>query len=374
MLRARFDLPRAELPDYYMAFANRVEYEIKLLKRLHSSGNSSISDNIIKFSYVDYGKDDDGTRHYYIITEVMNPLIGSEFIGEGHTTLLDLLQIIARFIQVLKLLQNIGVHIGSFDFDSIYLCTEGEGKPMLKIGSLLYADEDTGDVPALPPVLPNAIHDSVRAGEKQSIWTDLYAIFSVIWSLLSGKHYTDRADLSECPQYVPEEMRSLMEKGLAMDNTLTLKQLHNETYALIKKIKKGEVKNIDVVFAAPKWPKTIEEIDAEDTVRDEKLVAETDIADSSQSEETGELILEESIFVLDETQSKKNETEQTGVGIADDLSKEVLNLEADQKKRTASAKKRRKYIAFGVVVVLLAAALIYGIRSGSFPAWFGFSS
>lgn len=363
VLRARFDIRKSELPDYYKAFTARVEYQAKLLKKLHSSGNEQLSANIVKFAYVDYEKDDNGISHYYIITDVMQPLVGSEFVGEGHTTLLDLLQICVRFIQVLKLLQDTGVHIGSFDFDSIYLCAEGEGRTMMKIGSLLYAGEDNGDVPALPGALPNAIHDTVRAGECQSIWTDLYAIFSMMWSLMNGKHYTDRVDLSMYPKYAPESVYSLLKKGVSLDSTNTLKQMHNETYALIKKIKRGEMKNVDVLFESARWPKTVEEVEAEDSAENTQRVESVGgiiPADLLQGEEIDELVLEEDAFVLDQAQHMVNSKGKGLPKAADDLSEELLKMEENKKKKNSVAKKRMLVVVGALLTVLL----IYCVWNG----------
>lgn len=241
----QFGLPRSALVSYYECFGKRLAQEMRLLKTIHDRGNENLSGNFVKPVYVDTVKKEIRGSDLYIVTEPMNPLIGSEFIQPYAISLLNLLQLGARFAQMLKLMLGSGIHVGAFDLDTVYLTTDNTGRKMIKLGSLLYGSSDQGDdLPMLRTTPLNAAEDIIR-GERQTTISDIQAVSRLLWTLSNGNHYRMSPQLSHSPQYAPRDLVDVLAKGMEASQPQEdmLKEFHNGLFRIIRDIKKGEMSN-----------------------------------------------------------------------------------------------------------------------------------
>lgn len=386
LLMQRYSIGQDALNGFYAAFTQRLDCELDLLKKLRRGENEQLASNLVDIRYVDRDEGENGSRHYYCVTDTMDPIVGSEFISESGTTLLGLLQICARLTQTLKLFQNTDVHVGAFDLDAIYLTAETSApneKRMMKIGSLLYAAEASEGSPPVMNIMPGNAHESVRSGGEQSLGTDLYSVFAMLWSLLSGRHYTDEPDLSVYPQYAPEEMRTLFEKGLSLGDAQTLKEVHNEIHLLIKKIKRGELADAEIAFGEPIWktnplpvrtelaeenpqPSEDENDEPPDTAEPEQEAAE---ALAPEPTEKGEVEDGQPPASASEPESPTEEdpagkTERSEFVLDDEVF--ALPLQVAEDKPDTPKKSRKALIIIPILVILLATAA-FGAKAFLLP-------
>ena len=248
----RFGVAKEEMPLFYEDLAKRLPFEAKLLRDIHKDDRyEALAANMIRFLYIEsVPKTGRGSDLYYI-SEPLEPLIGSPIFPGQEITLLNLLQLGARFTQMLKLLLGTGIHIGAFDLDTVYLTQPNDEKRMIKLGSLLHASTDEE---APKPLLTMPAYG--KAGQ-QSIKTDTDALCGLLWLLADGRHYTSSPDFSHAPRYAPEEFTSALWRAMTADDenaAEALKEFHNDLFHLIRKIRKGELSDVLIPISTAAAP------------------------------------------------------------------------------------------------------------------------
>ena len=255
----RFGVRKGAMTEYYEHLAERLPYEAKLLDTIHTRGGEfeALAGNLIRFLYIEsIPKEGRGSDLYYV-SEPMDPLVGSDFIHHDVISLLNLLQLGARFTQMLKVTLGTGLHIGAFDLDTIYLTRPESGRPMIKLGSLLYAALDGKPPPPLPESLPPSVGEDVRQGGRQSVITDTDALCGLLWTLANGSHYTMPPDYETAPRYAPDGLTEALVRALeaeAENGEETLKELHNTLFRMIRQIRKGEMDDLIIPLEPPVHP------------------------------------------------------------------------------------------------------------------------
>ena len=248
----RFGVAKEEMPLFYEDLAKRLPFEAKLLRDIHKDDRyEALAANMIRFLYIEsVPKIGRGSDLYYI-SEPLEPLIGSPIFPGQEITLLNLLQLGARFTQMLKLLLGTGIHIGAFDLDTVYLTQPNDEKRMIKLGSLLHASTDESTPKSLPTMPPYA-----KAGQ-QSIKTDIDALCGLLWLLADGRHYTSSPDYSRPPRYAPEEFTIALRWAMSAEDenaAEALKAFHNDLFHLIRKIRKGELPDVRIPISTAAAP------------------------------------------------------------------------------------------------------------------------
>lgn len=243
----RFGIAEEDLTEFYSEFGEQVIHEIALHRFLRGTKDEAAISNTINYVYIDKAEKEGRGSDLYMVSDTMEPLIGSEFIQKDSVSLLNLLQIAARLTQTLKLYQGIGLHIGAFDLDTIYLA-EHDGRSMMTVGSLLYGVKEGETGCEVLATAPACMFDEVKSGAAQSNHSDLYAVCAMLWVLADGKHHTEKADLNESPEYAPEELTDLLMKGMT-DKEITAKEIHSGLHAIIRKVRKGEIEDVIIPIA-----------------------------------------------------------------------------------------------------------------------------
>lgn len=211
-LMARFGIEREALDDYYRAMGHCVQNYLSVsaaLGHLHIPGVATMATYEIQRTPGGRGSD------VYIVTEPLEPLTASLiFIEDNAETvrLGDILDLGANLVQIAEALSQIGAHLGMVDLDTTYIA-EREGRTLVTLDGFLYASTN-----GYPAAMPAHVHPILREGEPPSFITDLYSICSLLWTLLTGNHYTTEADVSKTPQHIPDALTEALRLGLDQDN------------------------------------------------------------------------------------------------------------------------------------------------------------
>ena len=266
-LMARFGIPKESLADFYKDISQCIRNENAIVNFLAETSTSSV----VKYVHLSVDRKDEGGSDIYIITEPFNAVAESDFFSNNAITLNNLLNFAARFIQIIKMLSEVGVHMGDLDLDTVFLSTTGN-KQMVTIGSFLYGATDSNPKTSpKPQTLSAHAHPRVRDGENPTLETDIYTVTSLIWTLASGNHYSTAPDFSKPPKYASDEMIALLNSGLTMDAS-KLKAISNGFHMLMKKIKRGDLEDTIIRLAKPLYsleliePKEHSEEQPEETV------------------------------------------------------------------------------------------------------------
>lgn len=268
LLQARFDISSDKLFEFYKRFAKCVQNSMAIVKYINDiplEEQSQTQDSIprrdpavaVKGSAALYKykriikKADKHGSDVYLVTETLDPFVGSEFCTGTAISLNNLLSFAARATQIINGFAYYGFHIGSFDLDTIFL-QNVDGKKFFTFGSFLYAgfDQDripkTWKTPAWPdmkelPTLPASTDQSVKEGGAPSLVGDMHSLVALLWTVLSGKNYRDSPDYEEPPRYAPAELLEVLVQGRDSNDPDTLRLMSKRFHALMRSIRRQEI-------------------------------------------------------------------------------------------------------------------------------------
>ena len=259
-LKARFGISDDELIGFYKQFAICVQngmrvanYITALPDELPDDENEpkrkpvALKQASALFTYREIKlKEDVHGSDIWLVTEPMEPFVGSEYFSGTSITLRNLLSFAARTAQSINNLASFGLHLGALDLDTILLQSM-EGKKFFCFGSFLYA----GSAKSWPNMkglktLPETADPVIRAGEAPSLVTDMHSLAAVLWSMLSGKSYRDAPDYNITPKYAPQELLEALAQARVSDDPDTLRVLYKALSRTIKEI--GNKRQQDVVI------------------------------------------------------------------------------------------------------------------------------
>ena len=240
--QARFGVSAEEMQGFYASFAACVVHEINLLKHLHGQ-EAEKGLPLIRYFYTEKEAKPERGSDLYLVTEPMSPLLGSPFFSEEENSLENILQIGARLLQMCKQFAPMGLYVGSFDPDTILLTADD--KPMMVLGSMLYAKRSEEGGLTFPPAGLTTTCEKKLQGLNQSSATDVFAVSALLWKLLSGQSHRDKLDLDVIPQYAPEGFLDLLKQGMSLSgDEATIKKLHSGIHKYIRSVRHGEIENV----------------------------------------------------------------------------------------------------------------------------------
>lgn len=314
LLQARFGIPSSELFEFYKRFAKCVQNSMAVVKYINDIPLEEQSQNqdstikrdparAVKSSAALYKykriikKADKHGSDVYLVTEPLDPFVGSEFCTGTAISLNNLLSFAARATQIINGFAYYGFHIGAFDLDNIFF-QNIDGKKFFTFGSFLYAGFDQDRVPknwrspAWPdmkelPTLPANADQSVKEGGAPSLVGDMHSLVDLLWTVLSGKSYRDTPDYEETPRYAPAELLEVLRQGRDSDDPDTLRVMSKRFHALMRSIRRQELPDTIIHMAAP--PDYL----AEYFTRGENEPAEVDQTMDTSSETGAEKVQED---------------------------------------------------------------------------------
>lgn len=224
--KARFNLSDADMADFYTKFRNNLRHSMKVQNKLKAANDEAV-DKATFYSYklIANKKSTGDGNDIYIISEVSEPLVGSQIIKDSGANLHMILNLGLRLLQTVKIYNDRGLCLGVAELSSINV-VHNDDKAIIKNPFFLFAD-DGEEYPELTIDAKNYLPTDVFSGkEKISGSSDIYAVCVILWNLLSGKHYSEVPDLSTYPQYVPQEFSDMllrgMKEGVAVRKDLSL--------------------------------------------------------------------------------------------------------------------------------------------------------
>lgn len=278
-LLARFGIEKKDAFAFYKQFAKCVQNGMNVAKYINDiplsdppeeEGQTAKPDPaaavknsaaLCKFRRV-LAKTEQHGSDVYLVTEPLEPFVGSEFC-DGNTIMLDnLLSFAARAAQILNGFSAFGFHIGAIDLDTVFF-QNIDGRKFFAFGSFLYAGFDADRAPSnisTPwpnvvglPTLPANADESVKNGGPPSLVTDMHSLVGLLWTMLSGKNYRLAPDYSEKPRYAPDDLAELLLMAKDSEDPNTLKLLSKKCHALMRNIKREELPNpvIHMMRASP---------------------------------------------------------------------------------------------------------------------------
>lgn len=278
LLQARFGIPSGELFDFYKRFAKCVQNSMAVVKYINDIPLEEEVQNqdgtgkrdparAVKSSAALYKckriikKADRHGSDVYLVTEPLDPFVGSEFCTGTAISLNNLLSFAARATQIINGFAYYGFHAGAFDLDTIFF-QNIDGKKFFTFGSFLYAGFDQERLPmnwkfpAWPdmkglPTLPANTDQSVKEGGAPSLVSDMHSLVALLWTVLSGKNYRDAPDYEVPPRYAPAELLEVLTQGRDSDDPDTLRIMSKRFHALMRSIRRQELPDTIIHMAAP---------------------------------------------------------------------------------------------------------------------------
>ena len=313
LLQARFGIPSDELFEFYKRFAKCVQNSMAVVKYINDIPLEEQSQNAdgapkrdpavaVKSSAALYKykriikKADKHGSDVYLVTEPLDPFVGSEFCTGTAISLSNLLSFAARATQIINGFAYYGFHVGGFDLDTIFF-QNIDGKKFFTFGSFLYAGFDQDRLPtnwkgpAWPdmkelPTLPASTDQGVREGGAPSLVGDMHSLVALLWTMLSGKNYRDVPDYEEAPRYAPAELLEVLVQGRDSEDPDTLRVMSKRFHALMRSIRRQELQDTVIHMAEP--PDYLAEYPAEqeDEPAEEEQPAEANSDADTKSEDT----------------------------------------------------------------------------------------
>lgn len=274
-LKARFGIADEELLDFYKQFAVCVQNGMRVANYISGLPDeeqdsqdglkrkpAALKQASALFTYREIRrKEDVHGSDIWLVTEPMEPFVGSEYFSGTSITLRNLLSFATRTAQSINGLASFGLHIGALDLDTILLQSVG-GKKFFCFGSFLYAGFDEGAEPegskrAWPNMqglktLPENTDPAIRSGAAPSLITDMHALAAVLWSMLSGKCYRDAPDYSITPKYAPPELLEALTQARVSDDPNALRVLYKTLSRTVKEIGNKRQQDIVIHMEPPK--------------------------------------------------------------------------------------------------------------------------
>lgn len=276
-LQARFEISDADLFSFYKRFAKCVQNDLAVVRYVGNLPETdetgedgkpridpakAVKNSVALYKYRKIiPKPDKRGSDVYLVTEPLEPFVGSEFCNGHAITMNNLLSFAARAAQLINGFSVFGFHLGAIDLDTVFLQTLN-GKKFFTFGSFLYAgfepnaapdnrkDQPWPDIVGLQTVPANADQRVVN-GEAPTLVTDMHALVALLWAILSGRHYRDAPDYSEAPKYAPDELVEILVAARDSDDPAMLKTTTKRFHTLMRRIKRQELPDTVIQMEAP---------------------------------------------------------------------------------------------------------------------------
>ena len=261
-LKARFSLADEELPLFYNRFLVEVRQHLIALEKLKELGDDAKIGTCTLFCESrKLEKTPSGQYDIYIITEPVSALVGGNIISDSGARKSEILQIGIRLLQSVKNYNDKGYSTGTVDLDSMVV-ENINGKQYIKNNSFLASSFQHSEAGRFTPDLTTHMPDNIASGDvKPSYDGDIYAVCSLLWTMLSGNHFTQKPDLSRKPIYCSDAMAEVLRQ--AMDNGAdAYRELSRTLHREYSDISNGMASNTAIPFSRPQYMSEYDRIDA----------------------------------------------------------------------------------------------------------------
>ena len=266
-LKARFNITDKDLGDFYSRFFQELKSHLRVCRELENLHDEKRIDSSTAYYKMGSSIQDptDGHLDVYLVYSPMDTLVNSSYLTDSSARLSGILSLGKRLLQIVKNYNGAGYSVGALDLDSIFLDTVN-GKAFVK-NSFFFAAEahsDKSDQKEKAPLTPDLrLHmKQAETGGQDTVSfdNDVYAVCSVLWTLLSGKHYTEAPSLTVKPRYAGEELTACLENAIR-EGAGALRSLANQLRKELSLIESGEREDIEITFDTPPYAAAYAHID-----------------------------------------------------------------------------------------------------------------
>lgn len=220
-LKDRYGVPDDDLDSFYKSFAQCIKNSLRLLKEA-TAADSEGTTNFAPFVYSESVKKASiKGSDIYLVSEPLNSIADSVYISQAKTITVDNIYRVGILLaQAIGSLSLSGIHVGSFDLDS--LCCPVDGKLTIKLNSLLYGHKDGASAFIRPSQTMFFAAPDVRSNlEQPSREGDTYALCAFLWALLSGLPMDAQfahEQWETCPDEIPDSLIAALISGRDGEN------------------------------------------------------------------------------------------------------------------------------------------------------------
>lgn len=247
-LQERYGIPGGELPDFYNAFDAALNRAVLQARSACRDTDDKIRAWFSEPLYFNKNVADDGSIEYYIVEPEQTAFRSTRACTGNRIMLSDLLRLGRTLAEAVHDLAPAGLTVGAFDLDTI-LASGIDEPDNIRLGLPLYGAIQGEPAAPVMKSTPETLHPSVRSGGSQTGLTDIYAICVMLWSVLSGKHWTCRCDTSYAPRYAPEPLILTLRAGLYAEGDDPVTSLHDGLQRIEGMLRNGELQDAAIPLA-----------------------------------------------------------------------------------------------------------------------------
>lgn len=267
-LKARFGLSDENLEEFYGLFVKEIRQHLLVLDDLRKMRDESKIDSCTY--YYETRKriqNEDNSLEFYIYMAPAAPLVRQDSaVSNDGAMLSNILMLFTRLLQSVKNYNDHGVSIGTVDLDSMLTESVG-GREYIKNDFFFAATSERRTLQDFSADLKTHMAPEIASGEAAPSYNgDIYAVCSVIWSMLDGRHFTVAPDLSRDPRFASPELADLMRAAMR-DGTANYKELTRQIRQELNAIKNGTATDAAIPFAAPPYAAKFANIDMREKAR-----------------------------------------------------------------------------------------------------------
>lgn len=289
--KVMFNVSENSMTDYYSKLGRNIIYSFSvqdMLKKMPES-KGAIYCNLYEGRVTEQKQDIHGSD-IFIFRKPAEPLVGSILISNEGVRLSNALIIGAQLLQIGKALAADGVMLGKYELDAMCIASDAVGMRVIN-GSFLFSRAGGKNCFAITPDAAGYIFGKTVTDIDAD--NDVRAVIMLIWNMLSGRHFNEKCDLSVRPQYAPDSVAALLEKGLR-DGDAARKQLIGGLREAAQTVPDGFIR-----FAKPSYTAQVEDVTArykaEEKRREEREEArkraQEDAEEKERNRSAGEKIL-----------------------------------------------------------------------------------
>ncbi len=246
-LKTRFGIPDDQLETYYAGLSRNIRNHADMLRTLKEAGDPGLDRSTRYPEKSSLFRRENGGSDVYLISAPAEVLTSSAVIRDNASTLHNILNLGIRLLQILKRYNDRGFCVGTLDLDSFTADVTG-GRLIIQDCFFYFAAGSGRNSPVLTPdagvFLPAAVMDGTKPLSPD---TDLYALCSLLWSMLDGRHYTESPDLSRRPKYAPPDLADALSAALR-GGTAERQKLNRSLREALKTARNGIIR-----FEEPAW-------------------------------------------------------------------------------------------------------------------------
>lgn len=270
-LKARFRLRDDELGDFYQKFQREIANHVFITDALRDVRDPENIDSATLYYEMRDLEQLPGGYDIYFVTKPATALMNSRWLSDTGAMFSAILTIGSRLLQSVRAYSNAGFSLGTLDMDSMVM-TEESGTTFIRnafffAASAVHGNQNNGGPSAPSALLQTHMPPKIRYGEAApSFNSDIYAVCSILWSMLNGQHPSVAPTLTSPPRFCPEKLASLLAEAMT-DGVSAYKELQRELRTQLNALADGSTSDFMITFDPPFYSSEFDALEKEEKER-----------------------------------------------------------------------------------------------------------